>query len=319
MAITNIKRDFGDAVCIVRIVSTDNLAAVGTAGYLALQAANIAAVNNGAFEWEENDFVLVSASNGWGFFEISSDLLNLVSFAFSNGVTLPTVVNDFAVFDSTSGNMADSGKSASDNSKTKVVMAGSAVQVNYLAKFVDTAGTVDDTAGAAINAGNLQAGLSGTAGSLISYPAGAALGSLSLVAANSAGNFAGVLTNASLAQATTWTFADPASAASRVLQAPAALVNGNLVKASGVAGLVADVGARIIANTTAAFAGGGVTNAYAAVGLTAASKGTAVIRASTNAVSICKALPGTDTLTITFSADPGTGTTVDYIYATAAI
>lgn len=69
----------------------------------------------------------------------------------------------------------------------------------------------------------------------------------------------------------------------------------------------------IIANTTAAYAGGGTSNAYAATGLTVASKVSAVIRASTNAVAIAKALPGTDTLTVTFTADPGANTTVDYI------
>ena len=82
--------------------------------------------------------------------------------------------------------------------------------------------------------------------------------------------------------------------------------------------MVADAGYKIISNTTAAYAGGGTSNAYTATGLTVASKGSASIRASTNAVSICKALPGTNTLTITFSADPGADTTVDYNYTNVA-
>lgn len=68
-----------------------------------------------------------------------------------------------------------------------------------------------------------------------------------------------------------------------------------------------------IAGTTAAYAGGGTSNAFAATGLTVNSKVSAVIRASTNDVAIAKALPGTDTLTVTFTADPGAATTVDYI------
>ncbi len=82
--------------------------------------------------------------------------------------------------------------------------------------------------------------------------------------------------------------------------------------------LGAQASASIIANTTATYAGGGTSNAYTATGLTVSSKVSAVIRASTNAVSICKALPGTNTLTVTFSADPGANTTVDYIALTAA-
>lgn len=88
--------------------------------------------------------------------------------------------------------------------------------------------------------------------------------------------------------------------------------------ATALATLGAQASASIIANTTAAYAGGGTSNAYTATGLTVNSKVSAVIRASTNAVSICKALPGTNTLTVTFSADPGANTTVDYIALTAA-
>jgi hypothetical protein len=69
----------------------------------------------------------------------------------------------------------------------------------------------------------------------------------------------------------------------------------------------------IIAATTASYAGGGTSNAFTATGLTASSKVSAVIRASTNAVAIAKALPGTNLLTVTFTADPGANTTVDYI------
>lgn len=113
---------------------------------------------------------------------------------------------------------------------------------NHVIVSTDTSGTLGNLTGIAIQSGSLQAGLSGTAGSLVSFPAGAALGSLALTAANSAGNFAGVITNASLGQASTWTLADPSAAASHIAQAPAALVNNNLVKASGVAGLLADSG-----------------------------------------------------------------------------
>lgn len=64
--------------------------------------------------------------------------------------------------------------------------------------------------------------------------------------------------------------------------------------------------------TTAAYAGGGTSNAYTATGLAATDIVTASILASTNAVSICKAVPTANVLTITFSADPGADTTVQW-------
>lgn len=78
--------------------------------------------------------------------------------------------------------------------------------------------------------------------------------------------------------------------------------------------------ARIIAlaGTTGAYGGGGTSNAFTVTGLLATDVVSAVIRASTNAVAIAKAVPTSNTLTITFSADPGAGTTVDYIAARAA-
>lgn len=107
-------------------------------------------------------------------------------------------------------------------------------------------------------------------------------------------------------------------ASGKVAVAAAALVNNNLVKAEGVSGGVKDAGYRTISGTTAVYGGGGTSNAYSVPGLTANSKGAAVIRASANAVAIAKAVPSADTLTVTFTGDPGAGTTVDYNYTTAA-
>ena len=84
MGITSIERDTLASAppSIVRITTTDNLAAVGTTGYVAAQAANIAALNSGAFNWLVTDFVLVDASDGWAFFNISTDFLSLILNAF---------------------------------------------------------------------------------------------------------------------------------------------------------------------------------------------------------------------------------------------
>jgi hypothetical protein len=189
---------------------------------------------------------------------------------------------------------------------------------NHIATYTNTSGTLSEDPATAITGGNLQAGLSGTAGTLASFPATELKGSFVIAAVANTGNTVTKLSNAAMGQATVITIPDPGTATANDVIAPAALVNNNLVKASGTAGLVQDAGARIISNTTAAFAGGGTTTTFAATGLTVAAKGSAVIRASTNSVSINKAVPGTDTLVVTFSADPGASTTVDYIYTTAS-
>jgi hypothetical protein len=63
---------------------------------------------------------------------------------------------------------------------------------------------------------------------------------------------------------------------------------------------------------TAAYAGGGTSNAFVATGLAATDIVVATILTSTNSVSINKAVPTLNTLTITFSADPGAATTVQW-------
>lgn len=186
--------------------------------------------------------------------------------------------------------------------------------------IIVTAGGLTVTSGNIVaTAGNVVAGSSGNAGTVSSFPATASKGSLKLAAVNNTGNTVTTISNAAMGQATVVSIPDPATATANFVVAPAALVSGNLVKASGTAGLVADVGAKIIANTTATYAGGGTSNAYTAAGLTSSSIVTATILAQTNAASIVKAVPGTNTLTVTFSADPGAATTVNYIAISAAI
>lgn len=90
------------------------------------------------------------------------------------------------------------------------------------------------------------------------------------------------------------------------------LVAGNLVQAADE-NTIQDAGIAISHGLTAAYAGGGTSNIYAASGVQPSSDISAVIRASTNAVAIAKAVPGTDTITVTFTADPGAGTTVNWI------
>ncbi len=288
MAITSILRDWADGVSIVRIVATNTLAQVGTAGYLLAQSANIEALNNGAFEWAISDMVLVYATDGWGFFTIDPDFESLTAFVFIPGVTGATVVGDFASFDSTSGNLVDLGYLPSDPAKTRVVMAGSAVVVNHIAKFIDTTGTVDDTAGAAINSGNIQAGLSGTAGTLISFPGTAANGSLIVAGVNAGGAFNTTISNGTMGQSTAYTLGDIGAATGGIPVATSSI--------------------RMKSVADAAAAGGSATQNFVDAFCTAASVVLGAWQTQTTPASILTIVPGAGSFDVISSVDAGVGT-----------
>lgn len=190
---------------------------------------------------------------------------------------------------------------------------------NHLIVSSDTVGTLANKTGVAINAGGLQAGLDATAGVFTSYPATTASGTLKVAAVDSSADVAVTISNADHGQASVYSIPDGGSATANIAVAPAALVDGNVVTASGTDGVIQDGGFAVLANTTAAYAGGGTSNAFTATGIGATSIVTAVILASTNAVSIVKAVPSADTLTVDFSADPGADTTVSWIAITPAV
>lgn len=75
--ISFIKRDWGDVVSIVRIVTTDNQATVSAPNYILNQADNINNANNGGFDWSPSDVVLVYGSDGAEFYNINSPYSSL--------------------------------------------------------------------------------------------------------------------------------------------------------------------------------------------------------------------------------------------------
>lgn len=74
----------------------------------------------------------------------------------------------------------------------------------------------------------------------------------------------------------------------------------------------------IIAQQSASWGGGSASHAFTLTGITASSIVVGVITTSTNAVSICKIVPTTNTATVTFSADPGAATVLYFIALTVA-
>lgn len=244
MSVKSIQRNFNDSPQIVNMNISDTLATAAATGWLGLPStiASITAANNGLWVWEPSDLVLLQASDGDKLFTLSADLLSLLQYstAGNGAVTLPVVSNDFVNFDGTLGALKDSGYSPSDATKTKVVMAGSAVQVGYIAHFVDTAGTIDDTAGTVQNDGSIQAGKSGVAGSLISFPVTALEGSLILAAvSNGAGNFTTTISNAaSVGQSQVISIPDSGAATANFLLSSSSgasqtISSGNLIVSNG--------------------------------------------------------------------------------------
>lgn len=308
---------------IVRIRTDATLAQVTTAGWL-----------NGA----KNQGIVILPSDkvevyyGIGgtpanaFFDVSISTAGVITLSVAeSNVILPVVSGNFAVFSGTSGAIADLGYLPSDATKTRVVMAGSAVVAARIAKFADTTGTIDDTPGAATNLGDIYAGADATAGALRSYPATTATGFLGLTAVANSGAFNVIVSNVAHGQTTTHSIPDPANAVSRFLVGATAtpFVSGNFPVASGTGGLMVDSGlaaanvqnkTNIKAASTADIGGGGAGPISVVVaGLTAASKIVATIASSSNVVSVAKCIATATGFDITFSGDPGAACVVNYV------
>jgi hypothetical protein len=193
----------GQQVRRVRIVTSDNLSTVTTAGWLSSQV-----LNNFAQTILPTDMLCIwygySSAISPGTFEIftpsisGSGTITMTQWANPGDVLLPVTGGDFAVFNGTTGQIKDAGYLPSNAAKTNVVMANGATIANHIATYTDTAGTVGEDAATAINGGNIQAGLSGTAGTVGSFPSAATSGELILAAVtNSSGNFNTTISNAS--------------------------------------------------------------------------------------------------------------------------
>ncbi len=80
--IISITRDWGMDPSIVRIVTSDTLAVVGTPNYIYDQRFVIYDLNGGQFQWVTTDMVLVysTSDSAWGYFTITPDFLSLTLF-----------------------------------------------------------------------------------------------------------------------------------------------------------------------------------------------------------------------------------------------
>jgi hypothetical protein len=88
---------------------------------------------------------------------------------------------------------------------------------NHIAVYTDTVGTLAEDAATAINAGNIQAGLSGTAGYLASFPATGSKGSLRLTAVANTGDTLVTISNAAHGQASVYSIPDSGQATAKFI------------------------------------------------------------------------------------------------------
>ncbi len=136
----------------VKIITTDNLSTITTAGYLNSEVLSTYTIYPTDVFDIIYSYVQATNTGTYGFF-------------------LPTFVNGIVT-------LSQSGAAGGVVLPTKV---------NHIATYSNTAGLLTEDAATAINGGNIQAGLSGTAGTLASFPGTASKGSL-VVAAVGLGN-----------------------------------------------------------------------------------------------------------------------------------
>lgn len=129
-----------------RMVTTDSLATITTAGYLNsvdLQSNPIAPSDVLDVLYSYN---LQTNSGTFGIFtaSISNGVITLVQWANPGDVLLPVVSGDFAAFNGTTGQIKDSGAAPSAASQPFVVMSPGSVTTNHIAQFSDANGTLKD-------------------------------------------------------------------------------------------------------------------------------------------------------------------------------
>lgn len=298
----------------------------GTAGYLASFPSTAARGSLRLTAVANTGDTLVTLSNvAMGQASVISipDPVNAVGRLLIGAAATPFVSGNFPVASGTGGLMVDSGKSAA-----ALPTFTSPTIANHIAVFTNTTGNLGEDVATAINAGNIQAGLSGTAGTHISFPGTAANGSLILAAVNAGGAFNTTISNGTMAQSCVYTIPDVTAATGQFLVKTAALVNGNLVQASGTAGVTVDSGVAttnvqlktgVKAALTANIGGAGAGPISVAVaGLTTGSPIVATIASSSNVVAVAKCIATVTGFDITFTADPGAACVVNYVAYIAA-
>lgn len=345
MGIVNITTDVPGQIGVkprrVKIISTDNLATVTTAGYLngvilegytiyntdiidmwygATISSGPTVVSPGTYE-----VFIPSFSNG---------VITLTGWVDPADVLLPVVSGDFATFNGTSGQIKDAGYLPTDATKTRVVMQSAASVVGDFPKYLDITGTIVDSGISPTNAAKTKAVMldaAPTINHIAKFTAadgtigdGGVLGTAAAKAASdntkaTLASINGATTVNHIAQFSdiAGTIQDggvlgtaAAKATSDNTKATVAAVSGstvlgNLAQFADTAGTVSDQGVAFKSVGLAAVAGGAAAQTVTDAFCTSTSCVVASWNDTTNAVSIEKVAAGNGSFVVTSSGDPG--------------
>lgn len=202
----------------VKLITTDDLSAITTAGYLNNSASTSYQICTTDVIDAIYDF---NTTTGIGTYEtftptFSNGRITLTEWVNPGNVLLPVTANNLALFNNATGQIYDAGVSPSDISKSRVASVADAT-INYVPHYADGNGTLSSATGPVTIKGDVSAGLSGTSGGFISYPSTAATGSLSVAATSNNGNTLTTLTNDAMGQASIISIPDPGAASAKVL------------------------------------------------------------------------------------------------------
>jgi hypothetical protein len=345
MSITAIGRYFVGDPNIVAIVSDNTLAEITTSGFLAEAdiAADIELLQNGEFQWTATDLVLIYYSPAQiGFF--TYDAVNNTFDALAPSGGLSNTLQSGHIFVGNVSNVATdvamSGDGTISNTGVFAIAAGVIVNAD-----INASAAIDFSKLAALASGNILVGSAGNVASSVAMTGDVVISNTGVTAIS-----AGVIVNADINSGAAIAFSKLAALPSGQLLVGSAGTVPTAVALSGDATLVAS-GALTIANnaiTTAKILNANVTLAKLAAGITpsaiikfnsqvttvggAAAEAfvvTGALAASdrafvqvvdngTNNVTVLQAVVTNDTLTVTFSADPGNDAVINYQLIRAA-
>lgn len=308
MPITHFQSDYVGQEGVLpragRIASTDNFASVTAEGY-------IDSIRHQGYNAQDGDFVFMSYNSGAsnGIFNVqigNGNISTLLPYVGEGSVELPVVSGHFANFDGATGLIQDAGFLPSDATKTRVVMASASVNISHIACFSDINGTVNDDSSTAINAGNIQAGISGTAGLFQSFPPTAAKGSFIFQASDNAGNTNTAITNSSMGQATVITIPDPNTSSTSFM-----LTNSGSTQVIESGDVQISNGDLFVGSSGSE----GTLNAYPST----ASSGFLTIEASDNSADFQSTITNHEQAQASVWSIPDVGTTADFMMSTVPV
>lgn len=335
MSITAIGRYFDGDPNIVSIVSDDDLTAITTTGYLdqADIKADIEAIQNGEFQWTETDLVLIYyATAQIGFF--THDAVNACFDALAPSGGLSDTLQDGDIFVGNASNLAVGVTPSGDITLSNTGVFGIAAGVIVNAD-INASAAIAFSKLASLTSGEILVGSAGNVPTAVAMTGDIAITNTGVTSIQ-----AGVIVNADINAAAAIAFSKLATLASGNILvgsaggvATSVAMSGDItISNAGVTAigagkvLLAMLGTGIAPAAVIKFmnqvttVGGAAAEAFTVTGAVAATDRAfvQVVDNGTNNVTVLQAVVTTNTLTVTFSGDPGNDAVINYQLVRAA-